>query len=276
MTDKNFIEIEGIKCFSRNHISEYADYPNGGIDFMQKGMEQSFWIRSRNRLFKKILYKYITKKKTLELLEIGCGTGEFLKNIAEDNMFSITGSEIYLKGLVYAKKNQPDINFIQYSILDDVIDAKFDVVIAFDVLEHLEDDDLAIKNINKLLNNCGLLILTVPQHKFLWSKLDLIVKHKRRYTKTELVSKLISRGLVIQYTTSFVFSLFPLLLCSRIFDKGNASEVMNEEMELRKRLIFNPAINWILDMIMRVDEFLILKGFSLPFGSTLVVVAKKD
>ena len=155
-----------------------------------KNAQSSFWVNSRNRLFKHFVQKNISPTGNTKFLEIGCGTGDFIKHIVQNENLDITGSEIYLKGLLYAKKNLPNVNFIQFDITQGVLGDEFDIIVAFDVLEHIEDDVAALSNICEMLNKEGCLILTVPQHMFLWSNLDEIVKHKRRYSRRELVKKL--------------------------------------------------------------------------------------
>jgi hypothetical protein len=109
---------------------------------------------------------------------------------------------------------------------------------------------------------------------FLWGKLDEIVKHKRRYSRRELAAKLKANDFDIGYVTSFLFILFPLMLISRLFDKAD-DELPTNERELEKRVTFSGLLNRIFDFIMKVDEALISNGVSLPFGGTLVAVARK-
>ncbi|MFC5520591.1 class I SAM-dependent methyltransferase [Polaromonas jejuensis] len=266
--------VEGIRCFSPEVASSYADYPDDGFDLTDKSGESSFWVRSRNRLFKKIVQNNLVTSHKTKFLEIGCGTGGFIQKIVENENLEITGSEIYLKGLLYAKKNLPAVEFVQFDVTKGVIGEAFDLIVAFDVLEHIENDVAAISNINKMLHEGGRVIVTVPQHMFLWSQLDEIVKHKRRYSRRELVTKLQENGFDISYCTSFLFVLFPLMLISRMFDKGR-SQSKSDDLALGKRVNFSKILNWIFDCFMRIDEALIGLGISLPFGGTLVVVAKK-
>lgn len=266
--------VEGIKCFSPEVASSYADYPDSGFDLTDKNSKSSFWVNSRNRLFKRIVYNQMLPTGKTRFLEIGCATGDFIQHIVGNKNLEITGSEIYLNGLLYAKKNLPDVDFIQFDITQGGIGEEFDLIVAFDVLEHIESDVTAISNINNMLHKGGSLILTVPQHMFLWGKLDEIVKHKRRYSRRELVTKLQENGFDIKYSTSFLFTLFPLMLISRIFDKEH-DQSQSDEVALEKRVTFPYALNWIFDLFMRIDEHLIRLGISLPFGGTLVVVATK-
>lgn len=266
--------VEGIRCFSPDVASSYANYPDGGFDLTDKSGENSFWVRSRNRLFKSIVQDHLVSTGKTKFLEIGCGTGGFIQQIVENENLEITGSEIYLRGLLYAKKNLPDVDFIQFDVTQGVVGEEFDLIVAFDVIEHIENDAAAISNINKMLHKGGSLIITVPQHMFLWGKLDEIVKHKRRYSRRELVDKLQENGFDISYCTSFLFVLFPLMLISRMFDKGR-DQSQSDEVALEKRVKFSNVLNFIFDRLMRIDEALIRLGISLPFGGTLVVVARK-
>lgn len=265
--------IEGIKCFSPEVANTYADYPDGGFDVTDKNAQSSFWVSSRNRLFKNIVQRNMLPTGKTKFLEIGCGTGDFIQQIVQNESLEITGSEIYLKGLLYAKKNLPKVDFIQFDVTQGFIGEEFDLVVAFDVIEHIEDDIAALVNINRMLTKNGVFIVSVPQHMFLWSSLDEIVKHKRRYSRQELITKLQENGFDISYATSFLFFLFPLMLISRMLDKGQ-DKTQSEEVALEKRVTFPKALNWIFDLFMRIDEVLIRLGISLPFGGTLIVVAR--
>lgn len=266
--------VKGIRCFSPEVANSYEDYPDEGFDLTDKNGDSSFWVRSRNRLFKCIVNNHLARRGKTRFLEIGCGTGEFIRHIADNSRLKITGSEIYLKGLLYAQKKLPFIDFIQFDVTQGKIGEEFDLIVAFDVLEHIADDAAALLNINHMLCSEGCLIITVPQHMFLWSRLDEIVKHKRRYSRQELTAKLHNAGFDISYSTSFLFTLFPLMLISRIFDRWR-DKSESDETAFEKRVTFSIALNWILDNFMKIDEVLIRRGISLPFGGTLIIVAIK-
>ena len=266
--------VDGIKCYSPEVASAYTDYPDSGFDLTDENAESSFWVSSRNRLFKSIVQRHLLPTGKTKFLEIGCGTGDFIQQIAKNDSLEITGSEIYLKGLVYAKKNLPSVEFVQFDVTQGKIGEQFHIITAFDVIEHIENDDAALCNISQMLEKDGALIISVPQHMFLWSKLDEIVKHKRRYSRRELVTKLKANDFDITFATSFLFILFPLMLLSRLFDKGG-DQSQSDERALEKRVKFSGVLNTIFDFFMRIDEGLIKLGASLPFGGTLVVVARK-
>lgn len=266
--------IGGIKCFSPEVANSYKDYPDGGFDLTDEYAQESFWVMSRNRLFKGMVQRNLKSTGKSKFLDIGCGTGDFIQRIADDPRLEITGSEVYLKGLVYAKKNQPGVEFIQFDATKGRIGEQFDIITAFDVIEHVDDDLAALSNIAQMLQKEGVTIISVPQHMFLWSALDEIVKHERRYSRKELLDKMTRSGLSVRYATSFVFTLFPLMLVSRLLD-GRRDKSQSDGAALAKRVKFSRLLNWGFDLFMRVDEVLIRLGVPLPCGGTLVVVATK-
>lgn len=268
--------IDGIKCYSLDEADSYTDYPDDGFDVTDKLEEGSFWVRSRNRLLKTIIRKYSAQLAAPKFLEIGCGTGAFIEALASEINLNITGSEIYIKGLHYAKRRQPKVEFIQYDAQQGVLPEKFDIIAAFDVIEHIDDDVTTIANIFDMLTDGGYFIVTVPQHKFLWSKLDQIVRHKRRYSRRELINKLEQKGFTVVRRTSFLFVLFPLMAIARLLDRPtlNPDDLVNKNFE--GRVGFSRPINWIFDKLMRIDEALITCGVSLPYGGTLLAVARKN
>lgn len=265
--------IEGIKCYNPEIAEAYKNYPSAGFDVIEKQEKAIFWCRSRLRLLKSIIAKY--SKKNTSFLELGCGTGFFIRELSKNLNLKIIGSDIYLTGLKYAQKKSPDIEFIQLDATSNCISEKFDIIGAFDVIEHIENDEAVIANVYHSLTEGGYFIITVPQYQFLWSKLDELVKHQRRYSKTELFTKLNKNGFTIAFHSSFVFTLFPLMYLSRFFDKKHipTNEFSADEFEKRVRL--PKFLDWIFDKLMYIDEYLIGLGLSLPFGGSLLVVGKK-
>ena len=275
MTEQlTYTVVDGIKCYSSDAAAVYADYPNEGFDLTDSEAERSFWILSRNRLFKHLVRTNMAPVGTTRLFEVGCGTGSFLRELADVPNLAIVGSEIYHKGLVYAQATLPGVELIQYDVTKGVTGAQFELVAAFDVLEHIEQDRQAMANVHAMLVEGGRFILSVPQYQILWSPLDDLVRHKRRYSRREMTEKLEAAGFRIRYATSFVFTLFPLMLAARLADKGNRTGA-DEGAALARRVRFPAWQNWLFDHVMRLDEALIRLGLSLPFGGTLVVVAEK-
>ncbi len=268
--------VGGIPCYSQDVANDYSDYPDGGFDLTDEYAETSFWVRSRNRLFKWLVQREKLRLGRARLLDVGCGTGEFIQHLTGQPDLDLTGSEIYIKGLLLAKKRQPDVEFIQYDVTEGVLDREFDIITAFDVFEHVEQDVQGMRNVHHSLSRDGVFILSVPQHQFLWSHLDDIVHHKRRYSRAEMVEKLAQTGFTPVRITSHVFVLFPLMCLSRIVDKARPAPVADQPKALSDRVTFPPLLNWVFNKMMYVDEAMIKLGISLPVGGTLLVVARKS
>jgi len=265
--------INGIKCYSLDVSQKYDNFPEECVTDYQEVENNFFWIKSRSRILQQLVQQYIKFLPNKKFLEIGCHTGLFINKLAIDKSLNITGSEIYFKGISYIKK-MPNIEIIQYDVTQGVLPEKYDMVGSFDVLEHIDNDTDAMCNIYHMLNNNGYFILTVPQYMFLWSKHDEINKHKRRYSKQELLEKLKLQGFDIVFCSSFFFTLFPLMLISRLVDRCSRKEKTSNS-NLKNIINFPLWVNWLFDKIMRIDETLISAGISLPFGGSLLVIAQK-
>ena len=105
----------------------------------------------------------------------------------------------------------------------------------------------------------------------MWSYIDDVACHKRRYSKKDIKLKLNLVGFEIKYYTSFVFTLFPFMLASRLFKKFKN---ISADCKL-KELGMNKYINGIFEVILKIDELFIKLGFRLPFGGSLIMVACK-
>jgi len=264
--------VDGIKCYHPNVAMDHLGYPSSGFDVTDEIENESFWVRSRSRLLKREVLKAVSGKYLPSFFEIGCGTGNFLRALSFDSSLRLLGSEIYLRGLQSAVAHQSsNIEYIQLDATEIPFESSFDAVGAFDVLEHIQDDVSVLHGIYRSLKPGGSLILTVPQHQFLWSSLDEFVHHRRRYSRKDLIKKIRSGGFQIEYVSSFVFMLFPLMLISRFLARNKKVTTKNFDNQVH----FSPLINWVFDVFMRIDEVMITWRFSLPWGGSLLVVAKK-
>jgi 2-polyprenyl-3-methyl-5-hydroxy-6-metoxy-1,4-benzoquinol methylase len=270
----NYTMVDGVRCYSPEEATQYRDYPDEGFAVTDQLERESFWVRSRVRVISKLIQSCVSELGSAQLLEIGCGTGELLRALVPDSRLTVTGSEIYLRGLQYAKKKLPGVNFIQFDAQKGVLPERYDIIVALDVLEHIDDDRKTLANLREMLTDRGFLIVTVPQHPFLWSRLDDLVKHKRRYTRHDLLTKLGEQGFGTQYCTSFFFTPFPAMFLSRTLERFQ-KDTAPEDQALESRVSFSTPVNMILNEVMRIDEALVDRRISLPFGGSLLAVARK-
>lgn len=257
-------------------IAHAAEFAKNGSGFRTEYFEElirleasNFWFRARNELIIWALRTYQPNAK--HLLEVGCGTGFVLAGIAKANpKLTVSGSEIFLRGLSLAAKRVPDANFMQMDARKIPFVDEFDVIGAFDVLEHIQEDDDVLSQLYRALKPGGILLLTVPQHPWLWSATDDYACHVRRYTKDQLEYKVRAKRFIIERSTSFVSLLLPAMLLSRRKKHGSTAEY-DVAAELRLPKLLNDC----LYTVMRIEQRLIRWGASLPLGGSRLIVARK-
>jgi len=230
--------------------------------------EENFWFRGRNKLIVAALAKYCPEAGTF--CEIGCGTGFVLRGIGRHfRHLSLSGSEIAVAGLPFAKERNPAAQLFQMDATDIPFDEEFDAIGAFDVLEHVDNDRLAIAGIFRALKRGGCALVTVPQHMFLWSEQDRRAGHFRRYAVEELSGKLAAAGFRVVAHSSFLTLLLPVLALARRFEATRRGPGPPAEFRLPR--FVNAAFEATLD----VERALISVGVRLPIGGSQLVVARK-
>jgi len=230
--------------------------------------ESNFWFRARNELIQWALRNYFPDAKSF--LEVGCGTGFVLAGIHEKfPAMRLAGSEIFADGLAIAKKRVPNSELYQMDARGISFEDEFDVVGAFDVLEHVIEDENVLLQMFKAARSGGGLLVTVPQHRFLWSASDQHAKHQRRYDCAELRRKVESAGFQVQRITSFNSLLLPLMILSRM--QGKRDQDLNPWREFE----ISPVLNRTLESILGFERIMIRNGASFPAGGSLLLIGRK-
>ena len=230
---------------------------------------RNFWFRARNRLIVWGLRRYFPQARSF--LEIGCGTGFVLSGIAAElPALKLSASEFHASGLRFAAGRVAAAEFFQMDARHIPFCEEFDVIGAFDVLEHVQEDETVLAAMFKAARPGGGVILTVPQHPALWSRQDEYACHVRRYTVAELKIKVERAGFVVARTSSFVSLLFPLMLMVR-FVKRQPARQFDPLDELR----ITGRTNAVLERLLDFERALIRLGVSFPFGGSLLTVARK-
>ncbi len=135
------------------------------------------------------------------ILEAGCGKGTFTSYLLKKGKVVATDiSGSYLREVEQAYKDNPNlIGTIKWDLSDvnglqNFSNVVFDTVVCLDVLEHIENDDMALRNLNRLLPVGGMLVLKVPVIKCIYGTLDVHLGHYRRYSKKEIHTKVLQHG----------------------------------------------------------------------------------
>jgi SAM-dependent methyltransferase len=267
----------GFSPVREDGFPSYApEFSKGGGGFKSSyfselaGLEaQNFWFRSRNQLILWALNRY--RKDLQSFLEVGCGTGFVLSGVSQEfPNATLLGSEIFTAGLGYAAARLPSVAFIQMDARSIPYRDEFDVIGAFDVLEHIDDDETVLCEVRAALKEHGFLFLTVPQHAWLWSSVDDYSCHVRRYAAPDLHRKLESAGFQVVRSTSFVSLLLPAMLLSRITQRNTQSRITpTDELKLPG------GLNALFYKVMQAELALIKSGINLPIGGSRLVVAKR-
>ena len=203
---------------------------------------------------------------------VGCGTGFVLSGIARTfPKLTLSGSEIFLAGLSHAAKRVPAAHFIQMDARRVPFVEEFDAIGAFDVLEHIEEDEKVLAQLYRAIKPGGVLLLTVPQHPWLWSASDEYACHVRRYTCKEIEQKVFTAGFGLLRSSSFVTSLLPAMMVSRVWQKQRT-----KEFDPAGELKINAALNKFFYGLMKLELTGIRAGMNFPVGGSRLIVAGRN
>jgi len=269
-------EEEGIFRFKGETPAKEYHFPEGGWYILYRSEEGSFWFQVRNRIIGALLSRYVSKDA--RLLEVGCGTG-FVAGYLKQQGYRIECADLFLEGLNYCRKRGSGYAYYQYDLYDPVFSEEFDVVLACDVIEHLEDDARVLANLNRSLKKGGILLITVPACQGIWSDIDEYAGHKRRYSRDEMKKKLEAAGFRVLRSSYFMMLLFPAIALSRMRMGRRETPGNRQHEELVERakgeLSLPPTLNSFFGRIFAL-EVPIISHMDLPIGSSLVTVALKE
>src|SRR3989338_2594918 len=232
--------------------------------------KKSFWFRARNKFILWALRRYFPDM--CKFLEIGCGTGYVLSAIEKEFPgLDLYGGEFYDSGLQCARNRVRRASLIQVDAKAIRFRNEFDVIGAFDVLEHIPEDEVVLSEMFQAVRPGGGILLTVPQHPFLWSRFDVFSHHVRRYSAKDLGMKIERAGFRILSLKSFVSLLFPLLLLSRLKRSG-----ARDAYDGFKELKVSQPLNFICEKVLDFERVMVSWGISFPFGGSLLLAARKS
>lgn len=230
--------------------------------------DRSPWFRSRNALIIWALRSYFPTAG--DLLEVGCGTGYVLAGLKRALPgLRLTGLEPGEEGLAIARERLPGVPLLPGDARHLSYDRAFDVVSAFDVIEHVDDDAAVLAGLFRAVRPGGGLLVTVPQHTWLWSAADQHAGHLRRYSRHGLTRTVQRAGFRVIRTTSFVSLALPALAARRLC-RGRPIEY-DFESEFRPR----PVADAVLAVSLACERWLIARGISFPAGGSLLLLARR-
>lgn len=250
------------------HADDRPQYPTDAFDALAEVEARHWWFKWRNRIIVSALKK--SQPEIDRFLEVGCGTGFVLQAIrSEWPNATLETAEVHLEGIAHAKRRVPSATFRQMDVRFMDEQSLYNAIGAFDVLEHIDEHELVVRNLAKALKPGGVLAVTVPQHPWLWSETDERACHVRRYTKPLLQRTIEQAGLTVEHATSFVSMLLPLMWLNRRRPAPPDRDPMSE-------FRIHPALNLALGSVMAIEFGALRLGMSLPVGGSLILIARKN
>lgn len=229
---------------------------------------EHWWFRARRKIIASLIERYLILPKTPRILDIGCGTGQEIKFL---NRYG------NVKGIDNSKEA---VDFcVQSGYAENVMLAnadklpckenEFDLVVAFDLLEHTKDDQMVLKEIMRVLKSGGYAIFTVPAYNFLWCSHDDQGYHLRRYTKSSFKSKIDKEEFKLIKLSYFNSILFPPIFFVRLARKFLKPKNDNVDLELGFGFLNKP-----MEYFFAFERHL-LRNINFPFGVSIICFVQK-
>jgi SAM-dependent methyltransferase len=262
-------QSDGIAMFAPDLADTVSGMDPRNFDELA-GLEAGyFWFVTRNELIVGLANKFFPQAR--RFLEIGCGTGAVLRELAGSRRWErLVGSELHPSGLAHARTRLPsEVEFVQLDARNIPAVGVFDLTGAFDVIEHIADDEGVLRGMRAATQTGGGTIIAVPQHPWLWSHADDLAHHQRRYRRGELETKLLRSGFKVLFSSSFTALLLPLMAASRLMSR---SSEQNGDGFREFRL--NRHVNDAFISVLRAEVRMTLAGWRWPVGGSRIVVAR--
>jgi SAM-dependent methyltransferase len=226
--------------------------------------QRHWWYRARREVIAALIRRRAMPPKKSHILEIGCGTGH---NLAMLGSFGeVDALELDEEARTIAEQRLGrKVMSAPLPEIEGVPECHYDLIGAFDVIEHIDDDVAALKSIASRLKPGGKLVVTVPAHSWMWSAHDVVNHHKRRYSKRSLKRLIEASPLKLETLGYFNSLLFPLAVAERLSSKALRKD--NAEVKLPPA-----ALNTALERAFAAERHLIGR-VPMSMGLSLFAVA---
>jgi SAM-dependent methyltransferase len=228
---------------------------------------EHWWFCARRRILKSVIARFAPRNAGLRLLEAGCGTGGNLRMLSEFGLLDAFELDDEARSIARCKLPID----VKSGMLPDGIPFKpgtFDIVVAFDVIEHVERDVESLAKLRDQLAPGGRLMMTVPALPWLWSQHDVTHHHFRRYTRSQLDSTLRRAGLEPLRISYFNTLLFPAIAAVRFCKKVLGLKERGDDS------MPSSFVNGVLKKIFGFESNLVGR-VPLPIGISLLAVAQR-
>ena len=232
---------------------------------MYEEEERHWWFRGRRALIWALLH-HAALAPSPRLLDAGCGTG---RNLVEFGVLGpATGVDPSAEAVAFC--HQRGLDDVRCAGLESLPFAPgaFDLVLACDVLEHIEDDTGALRELRRVTSDGGSLIVTVPAYQWMWTQHDVQLHHVRRYSRAVLGARVAASGWTVACATYFNSILFPVVAAARLVT-GSSSRRGRTDLDRTPA-----ALNRLLEVPMRLEAAVVRRGATFPAGVSLGLVCR--
>jgi len=231
--------------------------------------EKYWWHVGRRDLLAAMLKRQVSRSTSRVGLDIGCGTGANFPLLEPYGRFF--GSEITPELYRGGRPRPSRPLFLARGEALPLGDESLGICTFFDVLEHVDDDVGFLREVRRVLEPGGWVLLSVPAYPFLWSEHDVSLHHKRRYVRASLALALRRGGLEIVRMTYGMATMFPLIAGYRLLTKPLPKDRPARTSYVR----VGGPVNQILTSLIRLEGSVLERG-DLPFGTSLFCLARKS
>ena len=232
-----------------------------------------WWFVGRRRILLQVLNRYLGNgdRDRRRILDVGCGTGTMLTYLASYG--KAQGVDIDEEAIGYCReRGLTDVRLGSAETLP-FEDGSFDLVTALDVVEHLDDDAAALREIHRVLRPGGKLLMTVPAHPFLWGDQDEVNLHKRRYVASEVRDRLTATGfevLRLTYINALMFApIAAIRMLRRLEHRLRPRTTAQSDFRYPAPRPLNFVLGWIFGA-----EAPIVRRIDIPFGVSILALAE--
>ena len=225
--------------------------------------DRHWWYRGRRSVLGRVVAA-LPLAADARILDAGCGSGRNMVELARHG--TVTGVELSETSVCLARARDVG-EVIEGSVMEMPLDGdSFDLAASLDVIEHLEDDLGALRELRRVVKPGGSLLVTVPAYQWLWSGHDEINHHHRRYTRRSLLAVAEQAGWECVRTTYFNSLLLPVAILLRVLDRLS-SRTTESSLDL---WVPPGPLNWLLERPMALEAALIGRGGRIPAGLSLL------
>jgi len=236
------------------------------IDDMYATEATHWWFAGKRLLMRRLLGKHL-QRPGLRILDIGCGAGATAADFSADGWVCAADRSVHALRLVGERGVVTRVATNAEAL--PFRDGAFDVVLAFDIMEHVVDDAAFLRELGRILAPGGAVAIHVPAWPALWSHHDEVLEHQRRYTRRSLRALLDDSPLQTTYLGWASCAIFPVTVAVRW-----ARRLSNAKAEGADLGVVPPWLNRLLTGVYRV-EAAVAVGTGLPFGVSLAALATR-